>query len=46
MAFALAWLLARGRFPGKLLLDGLDEGGASRAEVLPCSTRPTISGRI
>src|SRR5204863_268934 len=23
VAFALAWLLARGRFPGKLLLDGL-----------------------
>lgn len=23
LAFALAWLLARGRFPGKILLDGL-----------------------
>jgi molybdate transport system permease protein len=35
-AFALAWLLARGRFPGKLLLDGLVH--------LPLVVPPVVTG--
>src|SRR3546814_1319744 len=37
LAFALAWLLARGRFPGKLLLDGLVH--------LPLVLPPVVTGR-
>ncbi|OWK32596.1 molybdate ABC transporter permease subunit [Sphingomonas mucosissima] len=36
VAFALAWLLARGRFPGKLLLDGLVH--------LPLVVPPVVTG--
>lgn len=36
LAFALAWLLARGRFPGKLLLDGLVH--------LPLVLPPVVTG--
>src|SRR3546814_11132083 len=36
LAFALAWLLARGRFPGKLLLDGL--------VYLPLVLPPVVTG--
>ncbi|MCD2315725.1 molybdate ABC transporter permease subunit [Sphingomonas sp. IC-11] len=36
LAFALAWLLARGRFPGKILLDGLVH--------LPLVVPPVVTG--
>ncbi|MBO9574907.1 MAG: molybdate ABC transporter permease subunit [Sphingobium sp.] len=36
IAFALAWLLARGRFPGKLLLDGIVH--------LPLVLPPVVTG--
>lgn len=36
IAFALAWLLARGRFPGKILLDGLVH--------LPLVVPPVVTG--
>lgn len=36
IAFALAWLLARGRFPGKVLLDGLIH--------LPLVVPPVVTG--
>ncbi|MFT3967504.1 MAG: molybdate ABC transporter permease subunit [Sphingobium sp.] len=36
LAFALAWLLARGRFPGKLLLDGIVH--------LPLVLPPVVTG--
>lgn len=36
VAFALAWLLARGRFPGKLLVDGLIH--------LPLVVPPVVTG--
>ena len=36
LAFALAWLLARGRFPGKFLLDGL--------VYLPLVLPPVVTG--
>ncbi len=36
VAFALAWLLARGRFPGKILLDGLVH--------LPLVLPPVVTG--
>ena len=36
VAFALAWLLARGRFPGKILLDGLVH--------LPLVVPPVVTG--
>ncbi len=36
IAFALAWLLARGRFPGKVLLDGLVH--------LPLVVPPVVTG--
>lgn len=36
LAFALAWLLARGRFPGKILLDGLIH--------LPLVVPPVVTG--
>lgn len=36
VAFALAWLLARGRFPGKILLDGL--------VYLPLVLPPVVTG--
>jgi len=36
LAFALAWLLARGRFPGKVLLDGLVH--------LPLVLPPVVTG--
>ncbi len=36
IAFALAWLLARGRFPGKLLLDGVVH--------LPLVVPPVVTG--
>ncbi len=36
VAFALAWLLARGRFPGKLLLDGIVH--------LPLVLPPVVTG--
>lgn len=38
VAFALAWLLARGRFPGKLLLDGLVH--------LPLVVPPVVTGWV
>jgi molybdate transport system permease protein len=38
LAFALAWLLARGRFPGKLLLDGLVH--------LPLVVPPVVTGWV
>src|SRR3954470_12934549 len=36
LAFALAWLLARGRFPGKVLIDGLVH--------LPLVVPPVVTG--
>ena len=36
LAFALAWLLARGRFPGKVLLDALIH--------LPLVLPPVVTG--
>jgi molybdate transport system permease protein len=36
VAFALAWLLARGRFPGKVLLDALVH--------LPLVVPPVVTG--
>ncbi|WP_375250578.1 molybdate ABC transporter permease subunit [Sphingomonas sp.] len=38
IAFALAWLLARGRFPGKVLLDGIVH--------LPLVVPPVVTGWI
>jgi len=36
LAFGLAWLLARGRFPGKILLDGVI--------YLPLVLPPVVTG--